>query len=78
MFGYTSETAGERSVSWSLVEQLVKSLQVPVIVEGHVRHPDEVRRAFDLGVLAVVVGAAITHPEAITARFVAGIPAERF
>jgi N-acylglucosamine-6-phosphate 2-epimerase len=78
MFGYTSETAGERSVSWSLVEQLVKSLQVPVIVEGHVRHPDEVRRAFDLGVLAVVVGAAITHPEAITARFVAGIHAERF
>jgi N-acylglucosamine-6-phosphate 2-epimerase len=70
MFGYTPETAGNRAVNWGLVEQLVKSLQVPVFVEGHVREPDEVRRAFDLGVFAVVVGAAITQPESITARFV--------
>ena len=41
------------------------------IEEG--RNPDEVRRAFDLGVFAVVVGAAITQPESITARFVARI-----
>lgn len=74
MYGYTPETAGQRSIHWTLVEQLVKSLPLPVIVEGHVRHPDDVRRAFDLGVFAVVVGAAITQPEAITARFVAGIP----
>ncbi len=73
MFGYTPETAGQRSISWTLVEQLVKSLHLPVIVEGHVRQPDEVRRAFDFGVFAVVVGAAITQPEAITARFLAGI-----
>jgi len=74
MFGYTPETAGERSINWRLVEQLAKSLSIPVIVEGHVRQPDEVRRAFDSGVFAVVVGAAITQPEAITARFVASIP----
>lgn len=74
MFGYTPETEGQCSVNWTLVEQLVKSLHVPVIIEGHVRQPEEVRRAFDLGVFAVVVGAAITHPEAITAKFVAGIP----
>jgi N-acylglucosamine-6-phosphate 2-epimerase len=73
MFGYTPETAGQRSISWTLVEQLVKSVHLPVILEGHVRHPDEVRRAFDLGAFAVVVGAAITQPEAITARFVAGL-----
>ena len=74
MYGYTPETAGQRSINWTFVEQLVKSLHLPVIVEGHIRHPDELRRAFDLGVFAVVVGAAITQPEAITARFVAGIP----
>jgi N-acylglucosamine-6-phosphate 2-epimerase len=73
MFGYTPETAGKRSISWTLVEQLVKSVHLPVILEGHVRHPDEVRRAFDFGAFAVVVGAAITQPEAITARFVAGL-----
>ena len=73
MFGYTPETAGQRSISWTLVERLVNSVHLPVIVEGHVRQPDEVRRAFDLGVFAVVVGAAITQPEAITARFIASI-----
>jgi N-acylglucosamine-6-phosphate 2-epimerase len=73
MFGYTPETAGQRSISWTLVERLVNAVHLPIIVEGHVRQPDEVRRAFDLGVFAVVVGAAITQPEAITARFIAGI-----
>lgn len=75
MFGYTPETAGNRSINWALVERLIKSLRIPVLVEGHVREPDEVRRAFDLGVFAVVVGAAITQPESITARFVKAINA---
>lgn len=73
MFGYTTETAGQSSINWKLVEQLVKSIRVPVILEGHVRQPEEVRRAFDFGIFAVVAGAAITQPESITARFVAGI-----
>ena len=73
MFGYTPETAGKRFVNWPLVEQLAKSLHIPVIVEGHVRGPEDLRRAFDAGAFAVVVGAAITQPEAITARFIAAI-----
>jgi len=73
MFGYTPETAGKRFVNWPLVEQLAKSLHVPVIVEGHVRGPEDLRRAFDAGAFSVVVGAAITQPEAITARFIAAI-----
>ncbi|HYK35893.1 putative N-acetylmannosamine-6-phosphate 2-epimerase [Alloacidobacterium sp.] len=73
MFGYTPETAGQRSINWTLVEELVKFVHLPVIVEGHIHHPEEVRRAFDLGAFAVVVGAAITQPGAITTRFVAGI-----
>jgi putative N-acetylmannosamine-6-phosphate epimerase len=73
MFGYTPETAGKHFVNWPLVEQLAKSLSVPVIVEGHVREPRDLRRAFDAGAFAIVVGAAITQPEAITARFIAAI-----
>jgi N-acylglucosamine-6-phosphate 2-epimerase len=73
MFGYTPETAGKRFVNWHLVEQLAKSLPIPVIVEGHVRGPEDLRRAIDAGAFAVVVGAAITQPEAITARFIAAI-----
>lgn len=71
LYGYTAETVGQREVSWELVESLVHSLNVPVIVEGHVTRPEEVRKALALGAHAVVVGSAITSPESITARFVA-------
>jgi N-acylglucosamine-6-phosphate 2-epimerase len=70
LFGYTSETAGGRTVSWTLIEELVARLTIPVIVEGHITQPEEVRRAFEIGANSVVVGSAITRPESITARFV--------
>ncbi|MDI3253224.1 MAG: putative N-acetylmannosamine-6-phosphate 2-epimerase [Bacillota bacterium] len=73
MYGYTPETAGRRSVDWELVAQLVKSLRIPVIVEGHLRSPEDVRKALDLGAFAVVVGAAITQPGWITTRFLEAI-----
>lgn len=68
--GYTSETAGIRTVCWPLIESLIARLKVPVIVEGHVTQAQEVRRALDMGAYSVVVGSAITRPETITARFV--------
>ena len=73
LYGFTPETTGARAVKWEMVEALVKFLRVPLVVEGHVSETGEVRRAFDLGAYAVVVGAAITRPESITARFVNAI-----
>ncbi len=70
LYGFTPETKQFRSVNWQLVEQMASQLSVPVIVEGHITQPDEVKRALDLGAYAVVVGSAITRPESITARFV--------
>jgi N-acylglucosamine-6-phosphate 2-epimerase len=70
LYGYTSETANQRSVSWPLIQSILANLTIPVLVEGHITHPDEVRTALDLGATAVVVGSAITRPETITARFV--------
>ena len=69
--GYTADTKDIRAVDWPFVERLVSTLVVPVILEGHVTSPDEVRRALRLGVHAVVVGSAITRPQSITERFVA-------
>jgi putative N-acetylmannosamine-6-phosphate epimerase len=69
--GYTDDTRHIRIVDWTFVETLVSMLSVPVILEGHVTSPDEVRRALKLGVHAVVVGSAITRPQTITERFVA-------
>lgn len=73
LYGYTAETSGLRTVSWPLVESLVALLKIPVIVEGHISRPEEMRKAFELGAHCVVIGAAITRPDIITARFVRAI-----
>jgi N-acylglucosamine-6-phosphate 2-epimerase len=73
LYGFTPETAGACAVDWGMVEALVKSLRVPLVVEGHISQPQEVSRGFDLGAYAIVVGSAITRPESITARFVNAI-----
>lgn len=68
--GYTADTAGIRTPPWSLIEALVAKLTIPLVVEGHITQPQEVRQALDLGAHCVVVGSAITRPQTITARFV--------
>ena len=73
LYGFTPETAQFRAVNWELIECLTDALRVPLIVEGHISQPEEVRRAMDLGAYAVVVGSAITRPESITARFAAAL-----
>jgi hypothetical protein len=45
-----------------------------VILEGRVHEPDDVRRAFELGVYAVVVGTAITDFEWLSRRFIVACP----
>ena len=69
LYGYTTETANLRTISWPLIQSLVAHLTIPVLVEGHITDPGQVRRALDLGATAVVVGSAITRPETIAARF---------
>jgi putative N-acetylmannosamine-6-phosphate epimerase len=73
LYGYTAETAGVREVCWTLLKEMVQTLSIPVIAEGHFRQPEDVRKALDLGSYASVVGSAITRPETITNRFIAAI-----
>ena len=58
-----------------LVRQLVAKLDCPVIAEGRIRTPEDVRRVCDAGAYAVVVGQAITDPTDLTARLVGALPA---
>jgi len=53
-----------------LLEKLVKNTQLPVILEGKVWEPSQVKKAFELGAHCVVIGSAITRPQLITKRFV--------
>jgi N-acylglucosamine-6-phosphate 2-epimerase len=46
---------------------------VPVIAEGGIKRPEDLKRAFDAGVYCAVVGGAITRPMGITQDFVKAI-----
>ncbi len=76
--GYTTATCvdPESGPDMKLLEALCKQLSVPVVLEGRVWHPEEVRLAFELGAFATVVGSAITRPQLITRRFVRAVPAQ--
>jgi putative N-acetylmannosamine-6-phosphate epimerase len=71
--GYTEYSPRLDGPDFTLIQALVERLSVPVIAEGRIRTPEEARAALDMGVLAVVVGSAITRPQWITAQFVAHI-----
>ena len=69
--GYTAETAGSDAPDFPLVEQLAARLNVPVICEGRLRNAGDVRRAFDCGAFAVVIGGAITGVDWLVRHYVA-------
>lgn len=70
--GYTTDTNGNLGrPDFELIEKLSSKTSVPVIAEGRLRSPDDVRRAFDCGAFAVVVGNAITGIDNLVKDFVA-------
>lgn len=67
--GYTPYSKQSNSVDFELLEELVKTVKIPVICEGRINTPEELKKAFDLGAYSAVVGGAITRPQQITKRF---------
>ena len=69
--GYTKESgyAGEEP-DYMLLEELVKTINKPVFLEGRIWEPKQVKKAFELGAHSVVIGSAITRPQLITKRFI--------
>jgi len=74
--GYTEATQPKpEAPDLALIEALARRLAVPVIAEGRYNTPALVRRAFEAGAHAVVVGTMITNPREITRAFVRqGVP----
>ena len=72
--GYTEETQHCQGPALELAGSLVRELNIPVILEGRLHQPDQVRKAFDLGVHAVVVGTAITDIDWLIQRFISACP----
>ncbi len=76
--GYTGPSVDRsRTPDLALLEAIVAEVSIPTIAEGRFHTAEQVQRAFELGAFAVVVGAAITDPVALTRRFAAAAPARR-
>lgn len=54
---------------FALLKNLVDTIDKPVILEGRIWSPEDVKKGFELGAYAVVIGSAITRPQLITKRF---------
>lgn len=68
--GYTKESLiNFDEPDFALLEKLVKNTKLPVILEGKIWEPSQVKKAFELGAHCVVIGSAITRPQLITKRF---------
>lgn len=67
--GYTEDSPLTSGPDLALVERLVAALPVPVLAEGRIASPEDLRRAMAAGAWAAVVGSAITRPQLITAEF---------
>ncbi|MEK5070859.1 N-acetylmannosamine-6-phosphate 2-epimerase [Sporosarcina sp. FSL K6-1508] len=71
--GYTEHTQGTRLPDIKLIERLVRDFPIPIIAEGGIWTPEQLKRVFELGAYSAVVGTAITRPMDITKRFVEAI-----
>ncbi|MBP3329982.1 MAG: N-acetylmannosamine-6-phosphate 2-epimerase [Clostridia bacterium] len=70
MAGYTPYTKGRKLPDVELIERYVGELDVPVIAEGGIWVPDDLKNVYKAGAFSAVCGTAITRPMDITKRFV--------
>ncbi|EES91226.1 N-acetylmannosamine-6-phosphate 2-epimerase [Clostridium botulinum] len=75
--GYTPYSKQGDSVDLEIIEKLSNRLYIPVIGEGKISTPSDLKKVFECGAYAAVVGGAITRPQLITAKFVDVINSER-
>jgi len=68
--GYTEETKGRKLPDIELIRRMVTDFELPVIAEGGISTPEELKEVFQQGVHAAVVGSAITRPMEITKSFI--------
>lgn len=66
--GYTDYTKGDKPLD--TLQDVLRSVKIPVIAEGNLDTPEKVKKAIQMGALAVVVGGAITRPKQIAEKFV--------
>lgn len=69
--GYTKDTKGKSNVenNYQFIKDCIETISTPLIAEGGIWEPYQVKDLLKIGCFAVVVGSAITRPKDITKRF---------
>lgn len=67
--GYTPYSVNVEGPNLELIKKLVQDIKIPVIAEGKINTPEDLRAVLDAGAYCAVVGGAITRPQNIAKRF---------
>lgn len=68
--GYTSYTKERQLPDLELIREIKEKIKTPLIAEGGISTPEELKAVMDSGVFSAVVGSAITRPMEITKKFI--------
>lgn len=73
--GYTQNTLEKNNgrPDFELLKRLVDTLDCPVFLEGRIWELCDIKKAFEIGAHAVVIGSAVTRPQEIVKRFIGGL-----
>ncbi|EHR33273.1 N-acetylmannosamine-6-phosphate 2-epimerase [Helcococcus kunzii] len=77
LFGYTNYSKNYDGPDFESTKKIVEMTNTPVIAEGKINTPEDLKKAYECGVYSAVVGSAITRPQLITKKFV-DVLGERF
>lgn len=67
--GYTPYSVNVDGPNLELIKQVVAKVKVPMIAEGKINTPEDLKAVMEAGAYCAVVGGAITRPQNIAKRF---------
>lgn len=68
--GYTTYSPLTEGPDFQLIRNLKNAIDVPIIAEGRFTTPEDLRKGFEAGAYAVVIGKAITNIQFMTEKFI--------